>query len=137
MKPALVLLFFIISTAGFSQSKQPSYNSPLNCLILLDDHPIKPLNVKGKYHGTLIVQATVDTALLTLTAHRVIYADLKAKSNLKNKIQLSPESSSGDVMYLEKLQPVLIKHLSYLKFRKSINKDCILSTVWKFPVRIM
>jgi hypothetical protein len=105
-----------------------------DCVTILNDKPIKPFKAPDLYLGRVIIQAKLDTFKMKLTEHKFIFADLYSKVDKMKKIELRPNQQSGDIKYLDKILPDLIKHLRYLKFKIISHKDCNMTTSWNFPI---
>lgn len=118
------------------QVKKPTHTLSFGCITAANENSKKVLHLKGRYEGIILVKATVDTLQLSLKEHKIIYANLVAKANTKDKIELRTDSASGDTAYLSKIMPVVKRHLSYLKFKIDRQPDCIMSTWWTSSVKI-
>jgi len=142
MQLLLFLISFLFTTATFGQKKtfdNPDSiicTLPLNCVTIINDKPIKPFISAGNYLGKVILQAQLDTLTMKLIRHKIIYADLHSKTDPNKKIEVRLNDRSGDIKYLDKMFPDLIKHLQYLKFKIVEHSNCVMTTSWNFPITI-
>ena len=142
MQLLLFFISFLFATATFGQKKTFDNTDsiictlPVNCVIIVNDNPIKPFISAGYYSGKVIIQAQLDTLTMKLVRHKIIYSDLHSKLDPNKKIEVRLDEQSGDIKYLDTIFPDLIKHLRYLKFKIVGHNDCVMTTAWKFPITI-
>lgn len=98
------------------------------CYQLTNEKPIKALSLSKGYHGLVILKAEYNTASLEFTKYEVVMTKLLLDDSKKKYI---PDENE-----LAQLKPVLIKHINYIKLKKSNKTDCIAPVSFGFPISI-
>ena len=122
--------------ANFSSNKTIVYGIPVNCLTIIPDKPIKTFHTSGEYVGKVAIQAQWDTLTMKLIKHKIIFANLHSKLNPSKQIVIRLNKKSGDTKYLDTILPDLIQHLKYLKFEIAEHGNCVITTIWTFPITV-
>lgn len=108
----------------------------INCFQIIPDEPIKSFNTSTSYEGQIVIKASVDTTNLVFNNYQIVFAKLKSKTNPNDTIEISMENKTGNFSFVENLKPELIKHLNYIKIKKTNDRGCVRSDYYNFPIKI-
>lgn len=108
----------------------------INCFQIIPDEPIKSFNTSTSYEGQIVIKASVDTTNLVFNNYQIVFAKLKSKTNPNDTIEISMENKTGNFSFVENLKPELIKHLNYIKIKKTNDRGCVWSDYYNFPIKI-
>ncbi len=90
---------------------------------------------ESNYYGKILITAICDTTELKLINHNIVIAKLKSKINPNDTIEFRFGNEFGNVQYLNALYPKLVKHIDYLKIRKTNFKNCK-DVIFNIPIKI-